>query len=44
MTHERALERWVLLQDVAVVLVSLWLAHLLRTVVECLSSPTRPCS
>ena len=42
MTHERALERWVLLQDVAVVLVSLWLAHLLRTAVETAVSVLKP--
>ncbi len=30
MTRERSLERWVLLQDVVVVLASLWLAHVAR--------------
>ncbi|PYQ47196.1 MAG: hypothetical protein DMF78_24380, partial [Acidobacteria bacterium] len=34
MSHERSLERWVLLQDVGVVLVSLWLAHVLRGAME----------
>jgi exopolysaccharide biosynthesis polyprenyl glycosylphosphotransferase len=34
MSHERSLERWVLLQDVGVVLLSLWLAHVLRSAME----------
>jgi exopolysaccharide biosynthesis polyprenyl glycosylphosphotransferase len=34
MSHERSLERWVLLQDVGVVLASLWLAHVLRSAME----------
>ena len=34
MSQERSLERWVLLQDVGVVLASLWLAHVLRSGME----------
>ncbi|HEV7501786.1 MAG TPA: sugar transferase [Vicinamibacteria bacterium] len=42
MSHERSLERWVLIQDVGVVLLSLWLAHVLRRAMEPAVSVFKP--